>query len=104
MYDRRCAACHGKTNDLGLPTPRQWAWIDLTKPEWSPALTAHLAKSASGRGIPAKDFQFASTADPDYQALLKAISEGRQRAYETPEADMPGCLSRSQDRAFRYRN
>ena len=104
VYDRRCAACHGKTNDLGLPTPRQWAWIDLTKPEWSPALTAHLAKSASGRGIPAKDFQFATTADPDYQALLKAISEGRQRAYETPEADMPGFLSRSQDRAFRYRN
>ena len=104
VYDRRCGACHGKTNDLGLPTARQWAWIDLTKPEWSPALTAHLAKSANGRGIPAKDFQFASTADPDYQALLKAISEGGQKAYETPEADMPGFVSRSQDRAFPYRH
>ena len=102
VYDRCCASCHGKTNDLGLPAPRQWAWIDLTQPEWSPALTAHLAKSANGRGIPAKDFQFASTADPDYQSLLKAISEGGRKACETPEADMPGFLSRSQDRAFRY--
>jgi len=104
VYDRRCAACHGKTNELGLAAERQWAWIDLTKPEWSPALTAHLAKSANGRGIPTQGFQFASTADPDYQALLQAITEGRRKAYETPEADMPGFVSRSQDRAFRYRD
>ncbi len=103
VYDRRCGGCHGKTNDLGLPTPRQWAWIDLTRPEWSPALTAHLAKTAQGRGIPAKDFRFLSTADPDYQALLSAIVAGSRKAYETPEADMPGFVNRSQDRAFLYK-
>ncbi len=103
VYDRCCGNCHGKTNEYGLPAARQWAWIDLTKPEWSPALTAHLAKAAGGRGIPAKDFQFATTADPDYQALLRTISEGGRKAYETPEADMPGFVNRSQDRAFGYR-
>ena len=102
VYDRRCGACHGNTNEKGLPAPRQWAWIDLTKPEWSPALTAHLAKAANGRGIAAKGFEFASTADPDYQALLAAIVEGSRQAYATPEADMPGFVSRSQDRAFAY--
>jgi hypothetical protein len=74
----------------------------LTNPEWSPALTAHLAKAANGRGIPAKGFEFASTADPDYQALLAAMVEGSRQAYATPEADMPGFVSRSQDRAFAY--
>ncbi|MCY2987364.1 MAG: hypothetical protein NTY19_05795 [Planctomycetota bacterium] len=77
VYDRRCGACHGNTNEQGLPSVRQGAWIDLTKPEWSPALTAHLAKAANGRGIAAQGFEFASTADPDYQALLAAIVEGR---------------------------
>jgi hypothetical protein len=103
VYNQRCGACHGKTNDLGLPTPPQWAWIDLTKPEWSSALTAHLAKSAGGRGIPAKDFQFANTTDPVYQLLLNAIIEGGKKAYELPEADMPGFVSRSKDRAFNYK-
>jgi mono/diheme cytochrome c family protein len=103
VYERRCSACHGKTNELGLPTARQWAWIDLTRPEWSPALTAHLAKSANGRGIPAQDFQFSSTADPDYQSLLRAFAEGGRKAHDMPEADMPGFVNRSQDRAFPYR-
>lgn len=104
VYQRRCASCHGAANgDLGLPEARQWAWVDLTKPEWSPALTAHLSKEAGGRGIPAEGFQFADTNDPDYQAMLKAITEGGRKAYETPEADMPGFKSRSGDRAFKYR-
>ena len=97
VFDRRCAGCHGRTNgDAGLGDPRQWSWVNLTRPEWSPALTAHLAKSAGGRGIPAQDFQFKDTADPDYQALLKAITEGGRKAYETPEADMPGFVNRSE--------
>jgi cytochrome c5 len=110
VYDRRCAACHGETKEWSpndpnkkiFTIPRQSTWIDLTNPEWSPALTAHLAKAANGRGIPAKGFEFASTADPDYQALLAAMVEGSRQAYATPEADMPGFVSRSQDRAFAY--
>jgi len=30
------------------------------------------------------------TADPDYRMMLAAIQEGKRRAEETPEADMPG--------------
>ena len=104
VYDRRCGACHGKTtSDLGLPSPRQWSWINLTRPAWSPALTAHLSRQAGGRGIEAEGFEFAGPGDPDYQAMLQAISEGGRRAYQTPEADMPGFVNRSADRAFAYR-
>jgi hypothetical protein len=103
VYNRRCAGCHGEAKgEIGLAEPRQWAWIDLTRPEWSPALTAHLAKEAGGRGLPAKGAEFKTTSDPDYQALFKAIVAGGKMAYETPEADMPGFVSRSGDKAFPY--
>ena len=103
-YDLRCGSCHEtSTPELGLPSPQQWSWINLTKPKWSPALTAHLSRQAGGRGIPAEGFEFTSTDDPDYQRMLKAITEGGQKAYETPEADMPGFMNRSADRAFVYR-
>jgi hypothetical protein len=62
----------------------------------------HLAREAGGRGLPAKDFVFKEVSDPDYQALLGAIREGGKKACETPEADMPGFINRSQDRGFPY--
>lgn len=103
VYNRRCAACHGEAKgELGLADPRQWSWLNLTRPAWSPALNAHLAKSAGGRGIPTKGFMFQDTADTDYQAMLAAITEGGKKAYETPEADMPGFIRRSQNRSFVY--
>lgn len=103
VYNRRCARCHGEAKgELGLADQRQWSWLDLTRSEWSPALTAHLAKEAGGRGLPTKDFVFKDTSDPDYQALLDAIREGGKKAYETPEADMPGFVNRSCDKAFQY--
>jgi hypothetical protein len=105
VYNRRCASCHGEAKgELGLADPKQWSWVNLTRPEWSPALTAHLAKPAGGRGIPAEDFAFRDTSDPDYRAMLQAIVEGGKKAYETPEADMPGFVNRSQRRAFVYRD
>jgi len=103
VYNRRCAAYHGEAKgELGLADPRQWSWLNLTRPAWSPALNAHLAKSAGGRGIPTKGFLFQDTADTDYQAMLAAITEGGKKAYETPEADMPGFIRRSQNRSFVY--
>ena len=98
VYKRTCAACHGEIpQGCGMPRdyPPHWTWINLTRPEWSPALTAHLSKDAGGRGIPAKDFSFADTTDPDYQLLLNAIKEGGAQAYATPEADMPGFINRA---------
>jgi mono/diheme cytochrome c family protein len=105
VYRSRCASCHGDipAHEFGFDRGAMWSWIDLSRPEWSPALTAHLAKTAGGRGIPAKGFQFKDVTDPDFQAMLKAVAEGSKKAREVPEADMPGFVNRSQDRSYRYR-
>jgi mono/diheme cytochrome c family protein len=104
VFNSRCASCHGKAEDTGSENPRPlWAWLDLTVPADSPALTAHLAKAAGGRGLPAKgEFAFKDKNDPDYIALLAAITEAGKAAYETPEADMPGFVPRCADKAFQY--
>jgi mono/diheme cytochrome c family protein len=98
VYDRRCAECHGKypdPNDHVAIWDGRLAWINFTHPAWSPALTAHLAKAAGGRGMAMQqDGGYASlllnTDDPDYQTMLRAIQVGKRLADETPEADMPG--------------
>jgi mono/diheme cytochrome c family protein len=97
VYDRRCASCHGglpHPNDKGNIWDGRLAWIDFTRPELSPALTAHLPKPF-GRGIvkskDGKDLAvFRDTTDPDYRAMLEAIREGRELMLTTPRADMPG--------------
>ncbi len=94
VYNRRCASCHGKYEKTTDWTGR-FAWINLTHPNLSPALTAHLSKTAGGRGI-TKSRQgrmpplFADTTDPDYQTMLQAVETGRKLMLATPEADMPG--------------
>ena len=61
VYRRRCQSCHGPIPlGQGQSDPYdfggKWSWIDLSRPEWSPALTAHLAKAAGGRGLTEQDF------------------------------------------------
>ncbi|MDO5580238.1 MAG: DUF1080 domain-containing protein [Planctomycetia bacterium] len=106
VYDRACAACHknifGGNRDIpGVRDGRnidwigRFAWIDLTRPENSPLLTAHLNKKAGGRGLPIDPKQpekmlFNDTNHPDYQTMLKAIQKGCQESGALPEADMPG--------------
>ena len=98
VWDRRCAECHGKypdPNDHAAIWDGRLAWINFTHPAWSPALTAHLAKAAGGRGMALQQNgrdppQFLSIDDPDYQTMLRAIQVGKRLADETPEADMPG--------------
>jgi hypothetical protein len=94
VYNNRCASCHGKY-DGTTDWEGRFAWINLSNPHLSPALTAHLGKAAGGRGIEkTKDGKptlvFASTADPDYQTMLNAIEAGKKLMLATPEADMPG--------------
>ncbi len=98
VYDRRCASCHGKSphpNDHASIWDGRLAWINLSRPAFSPALTAHLPKEAGGRGI-TKTLDgkappmFAGTSDPDYQAMLRAIEAGKALMLASPEADMPG--------------
>jgi hypothetical protein len=98
VFSRRCSACHGPypdPNDHAAIWDGRLAWINFSHPEWSPALTAHLPKAAGGRGIAAPPDDrcpppFTSTADTDYQVMLRAILQGKRLAEETPEVDMPG--------------
>ena len=102
VYNRRCASCHGTYQDTTDWTGR-FAWINLSNPQLSPALTAHLSKAAGGRGIDTPTGgrtppMFTSTADPDYQTMLAAIETGRRLVHATPEADMPGFQVREKNR------
>jgi len=63
-------------------------YINLTHPEFSSVLVDHLPKSADGRGIKPT---FTGLDDPDYQAVLAAIKQGRQALNDKPRIDMPGA-------------
>lgn len=81
-----CAACHGG---------HRVTWINLTRPEWSRALMAPLARSAGGLELckPKNKKQppnFQNKNDPAYQAMLKALEQGRSALYAKPRMDMPG--------------
>ena len=98
VYQRRCQGCHGKMpqpNDHGEIWDGRLAWINFTHPELSPALTAHLAKEAGGRGIAqpvngVSSLVFSNTQQEDYQVMLRAIETGKAQMLAEPEADMPG--------------
>jgi mono/diheme cytochrome c family protein len=98
VYARRCVSCHGEYRvDGRLLTcwDGRTAWLNFTRPQFSAALTAHLARTAGGRGITrtADDKpvpMFADTSDADYQTMLRALETGRQQALATPGPDMPG--------------
>jgi len=96
VYNRRCTSCHGALphpNDHGKIWDGRYAWVNFTHPQYSAALTAHLAKEAGGRGLGTeKEGQgtplFASTDDPDFVTMLQAIEEGRRKMLALPRADM----------------
>lgn len=74
-------------------------WINLSQPENSAALTAHLDQHAGGRGCGTEEGGhgeplFEDTSDPDYVAMLAAIREGRKSMLARPRADMPGFKSK----------
>ena len=98
VYQRRWRACHGRLEG-SIDWDGRYAWIDLGRPEHSPALSAHLSKHSGGRGIDTPRLgkappRFADVSDPDYRAMLAAIRAGRALALQTPEADMPGFQAR----------
>ena len=101
VFKRRCASCHGKI-DGTTHWEGRYAWVNLTYPERSPALTAHLPKPAGGRGIDlTKDGKpitmFGGRDDPDYVTMLNAIRVGQSLALETPRADMPAFQGRKRE-------
>ncbi|MCL2006258.1 MAG: DUF1080 domain-containing protein [Planctomycetaceae bacterium] len=102
VYQRRCADCHGSFR-LWEQAERtgQYAWVNLSRPQWSAALTAHLPVDLGGRGLAAvqggermlaespEQLLFMDLSDADYQKMLRAIEEGRKIMWAHPEADMP---------------
>ncbi len=92
-YEKNCASCHGGINlkpNLSNFVEPQWWWFDLTCPAWSPALNAHLPKSAGGRGT--AKFAFTGRDDPRWRELREIAHEASDAAWTTPEADMPGFV------------
>jgi len=96
LYTNSCASCHGELQLGGYDWQPQWGWIDLTQPELSPALVAHLPKEAGGRGLTARGrFRLQSKDDPLYSKMLSIFQEAAAEAAKTPEADMDGFVPRS---------
>ncbi len=79
----RCAECH-KDGKI----PRQF-WTRISNPQMNNFMLAPLARSAGGSGICGQPV-FASTDDPDYQAILKTFQAVNDMLHERPRLDMPG--------------
>jgi hypothetical protein len=89
---RRCAQCHqdGKV-------PRQ-VWTRITHPQRNDFLLAPLAQSAGGSGACGQPV-FPSTADPDYQTILKTFEPVNEMLRVRPRMDMAGAKPAAVDRS-----
>jgi hypothetical protein len=79
---RRCASCHQRS------VPRKF-YTRVLNPEKNSFLLAPLAREAGGTqkcGRPV----FASTADPDYQKIMRTFDPVRALLKQRPRADMEG--------------
>ena len=79
--------------------------INLTRPEFSRILNAHLSKNAGGHGVEKekkgrKPLVFMDTNDLVYQEMLKAIQKGKLSLDARPRMDMPGGVMIPQERSF----
>lgn len=105
IYDAKCKNCHGGISESNPAiTPQRnettnwegkFAWINFSEPENSALLTAHLAKTAGGRGLSTdanvkNRLIFRDTNDETYKKLLQAIQTGQAEAKKRPTADQPG--------------
>jgi hypothetical protein len=101
-FSNHCSACHGPLLGEG----RKMQWINLTRPENSRLLNAHLAKEAGGYGLVGRkkgrpDFEvFESRKNPLYLTMFSAIMEGKKLLEATPRLDMPGAVVIPQERDF----
>ena len=83
VAQKRCIECH---KDGKLPRP---VWTRITNPQLNNFLIAPLARSAGGTEACGKAV-FASTEDPDYQAILRSFDAALEKLKTSPRDDMPG--------------
>ncbi|MBI5819404.1 MAG: PD40 domain-containing protein [Verrucomicrobia bacterium] len=104
-----CIACHRPIARDGrdrLGHGHEYnAKINLTRPEFSRLLNAHLSKEAGGLGVTGKRRGqdapvFTNTSDPRYRAMLEAIVAGKAALEARPRMDMPGGKAVPQQRDF----
>jgi hypothetical protein len=89
---RRCQECH-----IGGKIPRPF-WTRIVNPELNSFLLAPLAKNAGGSGACGRAV-FASSADPDYQAILRAFDPVLADLRARPRTDMAGAKPADVDRS-----
>ena len=87
-----CGDCHGdgRTKRINISAP----WINLTRPEHSRLLNAHLSKRAGGLELTqARNKKtppvWPDTKHADYRAILEAIQAGKRALDAKPRMDMP---------------
>jgi hypothetical protein len=88
IYRRRCASCHGAEQLKNDGRGGTW-WLSLNRHDVtrSRALQAPLARAAGGWGR-CDGPVFASTDDPDYQALRQALTGVRDALAQRPREDL----------------
>ncbi len=105
-----CRHCHapyrpGRQKGYFPETIVRHTWINLTRPEHSRLLNAHLAKAAGGMGLSRekkgrRPAVFADTADPLYRAILRHLRAAKAALEARPRMDMPGGKPIPQQRDF----
>ena len=92
VAQRRCSECHA-----GGKFPRQF-WTRIGNPQWNNFLLAPLAKDAGGSGACGRAV-FHTTADPDYQAILRTFDPVLADLRIRPRTDMAGAKPAEVDRS-----
>jgi hypothetical protein len=105
VFEVNCALCHGARNNKTGRSKIDHTWINLTRPEFSRALNAHLSEEAGGLGLTKKKHdqdppRFEDRNDPIYLAMLEAIRKGKEALDARPRVDMPGATAIAQQRDF----
>ena len=84
VHGRRCASCHAPEQVTRMD------WIDLKRPAESRFLKAPLSICGDGA--------YADATDEDYQALLSAVTQAVQTAWERPRRDVATLDRRASER------
>ncbi len=79
--------------------------INLSRPEFSHLLNAHLSKEYGGMELEnpkkgRKPLVFKDANDSVYQSMLKAVQKGKVALEARPRMDMPGAIAIPQERNF----
>lgn len=92
VYRNNCEECHKRFDqDDNRDWIGRYAWINLSRPKNSAALTAHLSQEDGGRGIKiSEERPFLKKDGEEYQTMLKAIEKGKADMLDLSEADMSG--------------